>query len=558
MQKNSRLLPWVFALSAVCAQFTHADVDLRTGSFTDSVVDFKISESPQVFFTRTYYSHAKTMGTMGAGWATSFDIRLSYSEPGFLQVLTTDGTRVYVPKNQLELLGANARIGLMTQSIADIAKRDQVIHLLLAGDKTYDLQWSSYLLSSVKPLKTISSTKVQEFVGVTAQDGVFKVESDRLVWLLPSGEQRVFSMDGKLTEIKNSVGKIAIQYSKDRVAKIDVLSPEKTEFVFEYTGPVLTQVTRKGANSPVAEYAYDKENRIIRVTDALKNKTQYEYETAKGATLLTKVIGIGGTQQTISYVKNGDGYRVQSAKLGVGLEAKFNYDSKQIKSGTYVTNVVRTVRLPGKGAKEINERHEWLTNRSRSKDIYVFKETHQTGKAKIEIFRNEMGLPILEKTPISKTLYQYDAIGRLTTKITADEVAHFKYGVNGDLSEIVGVYPKHPEKNMKADLAYDAQGRMKGFKTADGIDAQFARDSSGRVTSMQDKASKVKLDIRYDEASRIQSVSSDQYGIFKFNYDSNGQMKSLIAPENKQHLERLNTWWSRFDSVLRLSQRGGI
>lgn len=545
-------------LALILSHVAHADVDLRTGSFADTAVDFKISDSPQLVWSRTYFSNRKTLGTLGESWSGPFDIRLAYSEPGFLQVVTTAGVKVYWLKGRSELSTARARIGLMTQSIADVAKREQVIHLLMEGDSTYDLQWGAYLAANAKGLNTLSSLKNAEFMGPTAQDGVIRLEKGRLTWQLASGEERIFSLEGKLVEIKNSIGRVTAQYANDRVSKIEVLSPEKVEFSFEYAGNKLTRVTRKGTAGAVVEYSYDSKNRLVRVVDSLKNRVEYRYEDVKGVSLLSQVVGIGGTQQEIQYEKSGKGFRVKSAKLGVGLEARFTYDDRKHPAGIYVTNVVRTIRLPKQGAKEIKERHEWLTNRSSAKELYVFKEVHQTGKTKIEVYRNEFGLPVLEKTPVSKTLYQYDSAGLLTSKMTPDEIVTYKYDNRGNLIQVASVHPKHSKQNASADLSYDRDGRLSGFKTADGIDARFSRDSLGRVTSMRDAGSKVKLDVRYDGASRIQSVSSEEYGIFKFSYDANGQMKSLIAPENQKHFERLNTWWSRFDSVLRLSQKGGL
>lgn len=554
MQTATRLLGIFAALFLM--QSASADVDLRTGAFTETAVDLKISESPQVMWTRTYSSNRKSMGTLGEGWSGPFDIRLSYSEPGFLQVVTTSGTRVYWLKSRSELSTLRTRIGLVTQSIADVPKREQVIHLLMAGDATYDLQWGTYLVSNTKSLNVLAHQKNAEFVAATHQDGLIRVEGDHLSWVLPNGDQRLFSFEGKLIEIRNAAGRVTIQYSGSKVSKIEVLSPEKAEFTFEYSGEKLGRVIRKGAT--LVEYTYDSKNRLVKVIDSLKNRVQYEYDSAKGQALLTAVTGISGTQQTVGYEKVGSDYRVKSAKLGIGLEAKFAYDERKRPSGIYVTHVTRTIRIPNQPAKEIKERHEWLMNRSSTKDLYVFKEVHESGKSKIEVYRNDLGLPILEKTPISKTLFQYSPVGLLTSKMTSDEIVTYRYNDRGDVIQIVSVHPKSPNQNVGADFSYDRNGHLNGFKTADGIDAKFARDSMGRVTSMQDVASKVKLDVRYDDASRVQSVSSREYGIFKFNYDSNGQMKSLVAPENKRHFERLNTWWSRFESVLRLSQKGGL
>ncbi|MBI1871671.1 MAG: RHS repeat protein [Chlamydiae bacterium] len=128
-----------------------------------------------------------------------------------------------------------------------------------------------------------------------------------------------------------------------------------------------------------------------------------------------------------------------------------------------------------------------------------------------------------KKNPNGATLsYVYDALNRLTTKTTPEQVYAFGYDT---LSRLTSA--SNTASNLS--FAYDAVGQLLNTTTAGSqpsITLSYSYDEAGRKTNLSDPTGSTAYE--FDRANRLTSMTNP-YNNFAFTYDKGGRRTGLTG-----------------------------
>ncbi len=346
---------------------------------------------------------------------------------------------------------------------------------------------------------------------------------------------------GKKVRAVNAVsGAVIYQYSKagDLLCETDALGNKKT-YTYDGYGNMLTATDAKGN---VTTYTYDANNNMLSVRDALGNTTNYTYNclnqlvSVKDAKNNTVRYGYDalGRRTTITDAKNNVFTTVYDGNGNVlkTLDAKGNVVSETVynslnlpatvtdatgKTTTYTYNELGKVAT---AVDSMNHRQEYSYN-SRGQNISVRDANNSISRAEYDVLGNVTKL----SGPLGgATNYTYDDMGRLIAETTSSG-GTISYGYN--------------ELNVKEQLCnargqvrkyfYDAMGRITGFIGAEDS-VSYTYDANGNVLSVTDSNGTIKRE--YDALGRVTRYTDTFGNVICYEYDAVGNLTRLVYPDN--------------------------
>jgi RHS repeat-associated protein len=230
-------------------------------------------------------------------------------------------------------------------------------------------------------------------------------------------------------------------------------------------------------------YNYDHMNRLIRVTDALGHATSYAFDPAGNRTSVTDPLG----HTTTDYYDVRDRLIAEVARAGGGTTS-YAYDDHSRLTG--LTDPVGNVTSWG------------YDNADR-----VTTETDPRTKV---------------------TSYVYDYVGNLTQKTDRDNRVT-QYGYDADNRPTTETWVGASPPNT-VTTTYDAAGRVTGISDANSAYA-YGYDNANRLTSVDNQGTPgvphVVLTSGYDNAGNRTSMTDSLGGVTGYAYDSRNQLTSL-------------------------------
>ena len=329
---------------------------------------------------------------------------------------------------------------------------------------------------------------------------------------------------------------------------------------------------------------YDKQNRLIRVTDNLGAEVKYTYNSIGKRTSEEHKVNAEETQ-LIKYLYDETGrltdraeklnqkrkgtwwahtcyaYDANSNIIEIqfpnGSKIQRDYDAMDRLTSETVTDHISGQKnttnfaydkagniihiTDGCGRNEqftynlMNQRTQEITSEGRTQNLVYDKEGNITERR----FPQEMSYR-----------YQYDSAGRLTAVIGTDgkileTVAYDRAGrrikvetaggSGAEYAYTAAGWQTRIETKGGASQAYnyDAQGNVTGTVDGNGNETSYILDSWGRITEIR-KADGSKENYAYDFAGNICEAVDGNGNIRKYAYDDNNQLKSITYPDGSQ------------------------
>ncbi len=303
----------------------------------------------------------------------------------------------------------------------------------------------------------------------------------------PDGQKMELSYDenGLPESIKDSVsGKFNLSFSVDGLIK-EFESPTGVKTSIRYNASGLPSFV-ENSEGQLIDLSHDEYGNLTRVRDALDNSCSYHYD-AMG--MVVKAEDQLGGSIDLTWRKDGSIATFSDAKDN---KTSWEYDkSGRMGSETDASGSVRKTGYDAAG-----RRSEYINARG------------QTIKVGYDMFGRVNSL----LSDSDKSLYEYDAAGRMVMMKNANTEYNQSFGTNGEVQGYTDVL-----LSKSVSYKYDSIGRRSSMTTPDGIVA-YTYDAVGRIETI--KKNGMSVVFAYDAFGRRSKMSYSNGTVTSYVYDN--------------------------------------
>lgn len=537
--------------------------------FTDLEHDAPIN-SFQLKIQRTYNSRSQFDGLFGYGWGSDYEAFLVPSADGSVVIQESGG-------------GDKTRFSPKDFSKADLAK-------------TLDRLLEAYAKKEKAPASRVKEMREKLLVDANARDelsrtvGVFpelpvgtKLFSTQrgdkqTVTVIKGGYVREYG-DGKqeLFNVKVDVADQGLDPARQRILKgvlkvsrlVDPVRKAQVFYNYDKNGRLVTITDKK---TQTVRVTYNTAGKVSMVTDSKGNKATYEYCDA-GSALYNSAKKCGKGDLVLSRDTTGNSYSFQYDSLhnlvrigypkdgkpdqefeeiaywpvnseaeggvrsvknqnGVLVEYKYWRDPKD-RDGRYRTEVKTTYA----GGRTSNTSYEYEEKKRADGSRYRYKLTSIIDNEKTETIYNEccgQPLQIVDSTGTTKFEY-YGASGLPKEKDSPSENVQWQYHpkFHGKITKVT-VNDKQLKSVRSSEFQYeDKNGQLVKARTSDGKGIVLLYDAQGRISQMVDQ-DKRKITFKYSSNSKPAEIVQEGVGSIQVSYDKGGNIRDVKSKGGRQ------------------------
>ena len=289
------------------------------------------------------------------------------------------------------------------------------------------------------------------------------------------------------------------------------------------------------ATAATSSLSFDENGQLAKTVDALGNPTFYRHDSDYSLSSITDAVGISAT-----YAHNSSG-EVTSMTDNLGNTTNFVYGGPQNQltkltdangnptTYSYNTTGQRTGTVFANGSSESS------TFDSRGNAVSFVNASGEP----IQYAHNSAGQLTNASFPDgSSYAYFYGDRGQLVSATDTNGSVIFTYDpVTGFLAKVA--YPN----GLSLTFGYDSGGRRTSMTDQAGFTTNYAYDSVGRLSMIEDGGGNTIVTYVYDIAGRLSKKTTGNGTYTTYEYDANGHVLHLI------NYERDSTINSRFDDT---------
>ncbi len=582
-------------------------IDLSQGAHVIDTELMSLNGGQNLSLDLTYNGAFLSNGLTGIGWTTNYSKKLEINEAEI---------KVFADDNSFSVF----KLSEETNKYVTNAKGKKGYILTKNNDGSYELNCNNNQKEYYD--KTGKLVKIED-----KNNRVITLDNtDSTIKIIDSLTQKYLLLtknsDGKIVSVKDSADRtVTLTYQKDCLASITDISGNKTLYTYDGKGRILTGTDSDGVcfftntydekgritsqkdaieNSKKSLFEYDdtlsdgqlsvkainrngveknhlfnKDNLLIKMTDANNNTTKYQYDDNGN---LTKEIDSLGNEIVKTY---SDTNKVLTEKDKLGNTTTYTYDKKDNltkitypdgtnKSFIYnednlLTSLidireVKTKYLYDENNLLVENNENGRKTRLSYVDGMLVSEINPSGKKQSYSY-NKFGFVETVTDYIgNKTKYEYDKKGQVikvinakgnTTSNVYDSNGNVilskdtngnetKYKYNGNLKLISKTLPN----GGMIKYEYDGEDRLIKITDANGNASQTVYDNVGRIVEKIDSEGSKTL-FEYDSLGNVVKQVNPNGGVILSSYDANGNLISQ-TDANK------NTTKYEYDKLSRL------
>ena len=477
-----------------------AGVTLRNGNFSLGWTDISYDGGMGLEIKRVYNSKANFKGMFGAGWGSEFESYLEFPTDGGV-ILHESGGGAEIRFTQSS--DGPRSISAMVDQIVSVARaqqgatdaRDWVEYRKrLTKENSFRAgEWSRFL--KMKMLLPLPLQNGSRLVSSKFGSQSLTVAADGFIREYADGKSQLFSKDGKLLRTSDRNGhfwllqattakNIVIRDDLDRTLSLDLDANGLVHWV-------------RGSKGEVVLYGYNPRQELVFSKDANDGVVGYEYEST-GTHNLTQIKYANGTTKTITYYPPEKDGNVSSVIDQEGMLTEYQY-GKDVRD----PNLLRVVVSDSSAADQAGSRKkigvssfEFVSSRDENGEEYLARQIEdRDGKRRVTNF-DESGNPlkIEQDRPEASFSYDtaasfsYDALGRVTRKVTHDEITELSYDPRcGKVASVIRKDAHTGELRFSGNYIYDARGNL--LTATDGATTvKLSYDAKNRMSGLQDSS----------------------------------------------------------------------
>ncbi|MFF5292143.1 nucleic acid/nucleotide deaminase domain-containing protein [Paractinoplanes globisporus] len=535
-----------------------ATVNTATGAYLRVEQDFAMPSYGIPFNHARYYSSGNTAtGMFGAGWSSSYDIRVIAADNGAVRVRAEDGSEA------VYLANADGSFDPPTGVRARLTKVDGGWQLVPPDRRVLRFDSAGRLLS-IKNARGLGVTLAYTSGGllstITDAGGrVVRFESRadlRLITkiTLPDGRSTQFDyQDGRLLKTQDPRGYVT-SYAYDaggRLAQItDARGHQLIRNTYDAGGRVAQQLDPEGAKTT---FAWDAVQQVARTTDpdgvavvdGYKNNVLLYSQNAGNDTVNHRYTGKLNKSLVIDPKGNQEETRFDDAGNPVSRTAPEPFSFTQ--NSTFDDRSNLTAYQDGRG-------NTWKYEYNEFNEMVAQRDPKQSTGYKYEY--DAKGQVITRTDPRGKvTRYEYDANGDRTAEIApTGRRTEMTYDVTGRLASVVdprGTVSGGNKDAYRTKYVYDAQsqitevwepGKAQPYRTTydelgnvvvatDPLSnsSHYTYDNASRRTVVKDPIGNVTTST-YTPGGRRASVADGEGNTTSWTYDVNGRVATETSP----------------------------
>lgn len=501
-----------------------AGVNLKNGNFYISYNDIINPNGHEALeIVRTYNSKAYQVGWFGFGWGSDFETYLTVQPDGVVIHENGSGALTrFVPEtadlkeveHTVDLLVSVARRRGVAESpkeaLAFAERLRTNVELRLAYYRNYTA--SGWIERAELRLGTVLHASVR------GQQTVQRIP-EGYVRTFQSGRRHRFNLDGRLIRVTDKYGEF-FELSYDNAghpAEISDFFGNHIRFTCNADG-LFTKLVDGNGNS--AEYEYSGQD-LTRSKDVAGNVFEYKYDSNHN---MTSILYTDGTTFTVDY----DAVQfVETITYRNGDILKYDYLSDPENPAYHYWTDVETVGINGRTST--NHYEWWIAVRADGSNWTRRMLTKLPGLVTDTVYHERFAVPTEITRGGDRTTFEYNSLGLLTRKETADGIIELTYDPrHSKISEIVnrdtdGELVKatsfkysetgdllHAEDNsgLSVDLIYNSKGHIRKMQSSDQI-LLFTYNDVGKPTRIEMEGIG-RINVQYDDFGEITKVESEQ------------------------------------------------
>ena len=311
----------------------------------------------------------------------------------------------------------------------------------------------------------------------------------------------------RLTSITNALNeKTSYTYdANNRLKRITYPDNNYREFTYDLGGRRTQVRDEKGS---LTNFTYDAAYRLTRVADALNKTVSYSYDVMSNMTAVTDGVGKTTNYEYDNFDRLTKIVYPAAATGAKRLEERYEYDA--------VGNVVKHINTAQRETVSTYDdlyRLTSVTNALNQQTTYGYEKVSRYGS-------NFMRVKVTDAAGQTYFL-EYDALGRVKTKVRGDWKANYRYDEVGNLSKRTNY------RNLATNYTYDKLNRLirKSYAGNRRETVNYTYDALGRMVSAVNRSGTVTF--TYDNRGRLVSENDVHGQVIRYGYEANGNRASL-------------------------------
>lgn len=491
----------------------------------------------------------QSLGAFGYGWVNPWDIRLTQSEDGTVQILNPTGSRTYLPDSRGGFLSEPGDANVLTArnpASAGFSLRDATGQITLF-DATGRLEsiedingnqitatYTNNLLTKLQHTSGDSLTITYNIAGriasitdnfgrattfsydvtnehlltATSFNGSFETYAYQTTGsaaqrhaltsiTYADGTRSSFAYDthGWLTQVQNPDfgGPLTFTYDIGAVTATDSTGVQQT-FLYDDRGQL---VRVDDASGDGVSRFYDDHLRLTKMVDALGRVTEYRYDNAGRLIQSTDPLG---AKLNLAYDAGG---RLRRVVDQIGATTSFEYDTPG--------NLTRVTDAAGRAVNYAYNDDAQLTTKTNARNQAVQYTYDSAGRM------SSATLP--GSTPIS---YSYDARGNMVSVVDATGTTVMTYDSFDRMTRIT--YPG----GLFLQYEYDSAGRRTQMTDQSGREVEYEYDDAGMLSRVVDGSGALITRYTYDDAGRLTRQDQGNGAFTTYDYDGADRIVQVV------------------------------
>ncbi len=319
----------------------------------------------------------------------------------------------------------------------------------------------------------------------------------------PLGHQVEFTYDSRnhlltMTDPNGNVTRRSYDANGNLLTQTNALN-QTTHY--EYDGEDrLTKVIDAKGN--ITQLAYDAKGRVIKITDPLGHSRQIKYDEVDN--ILQQFDALGKVVASFSYDAT---HTITSQRDALNQQTRFEYD-----------NLGRLTQTTDPLNRVTQFAYDALNRLTHSLD--ALQGISQ------QAFDNDGNRNSLLDPNDNETQFSFDKDGRLVQeRVATGNSTSYHYNSRDLLEQVIN------GRGQQREFEYDAANRLVSIADVDGT-ISFTYDNNGNVLTVKDNQGTITR--TYDALNRITSYTDVNGNKIQYEYDSIGNLATLIYPDGKQ------------------------